>query len=356
MAFTVPTWAALRDRYLHALVNQRPDAAIGVDSDNYVRACAIAAVLEDVYAHQTWVLRQAFPDLADPDYMEKMANQRGIRRRAAVAASGAVRFSGLEGVNVPVGQQVFTESGIYYTTTEALLIGADGTVEIPATAVVPGAGGNLTAAAAVTVSIPPTNIDTVATVLSMTGGTDTETGDALLERLLLRLQEEAQGGNETDYKRWALEVAGVERVYVFDARRGAGTVDVVPLPASGVPSTTLLGLVQEILDARRPIGMRPTLGVLALAPTQVLVEVSAEIGVASDYTLEGVRDQIEASVDTVFAALGPGDSLVRAQLVAAIMAVPGVADVTLHEPAANVTSSVTESTLEMVFRGSLLLS
>jgi len=356
MAFTVPTYEQIRDRYLQALVNQRPAAAIGVDSDNYVRASAFAAVAEGLYAHQAWGFRQAFPDLADADYMERMANYRGMQRKAAIAAAGMVRFTGTVGTNVPAGQLVYTAQGVYVSTLQAVLIGAGGTVDVGAEASVPGAGGNLAANTPATVSSPPVNIGATATILTMIGGTDVESDAELLARLLLLLSEEAQGGNAVDYKRWALEVPGITRAYVFDTRRGSGTVDVVPLTDVGLPSTSQLLAVQEIIDERRPLGMRSELGALALAPTAVLASVSATIALATGYELADLQAQLEEAVDSVFRALGPGETLVRARLTTALMNVPGVTDVTLVVPAANVTCSVDGDSLELIVRGALTLS
>jgi uncharacterized phage protein gp47/JayE len=356
MAFTVPTFEQIRDRYLQALVNQRPAAAIGVDSDNYVRASAFAAVAESLYSHQAWGFRQAFPDLADADFMEKMANYRGLQRKAAIAAAGTVRFSGTEGTNVPAGQLVYTAQGVYVSTTVAVLVGAGGTVDVGAEASVPGAGGNLGANTPATVSSPPANIAAEATILTMIGGTDMESDAELLARLLLLLSEEAQGGNAVDYKRWALEVAGITRAYVFDVRRGSGTLDVVPLTDTGLPSTSQLEAVQAIIEERRPVGMRLRYGALALAPDALLADVAATVALAPGYVLLDVQAQLEEAVDTVFRALGPGETLVRARLVTALMNVPGVTDVTLVEPAANVTSSVDETSLELIVRGALTLS
>jgi uncharacterized phage protein gp47/JayE len=356
MAFTVPTFEQIRDRYLQALVNQRPAAAIGVDSDNYVRASAFAAVAEGLYAHQAWGFRQAFPDLADADYMEKMANYRGVQRKAAIAAAGTVRFTGTEGTNVPAGQLVYTAQGVYVSTTEAVLIAEGGTVDVGAQASVPGAGGNLGANTPATVSSPPANIGANATILTMIGGTDLESDAELLARLLLLLSEEAQGGNAVDYKRWALEVAGITRAFVFDARRGSGTVDVVPLTDAGLPSTVQLEAVQAIIEERRPVGMRARYGVLALAPDALLQSVAASLVLADGYELADLQVQLEEAVDSVFRALGPGETLVRSKLIAALMNVPGVTDVTLVEPAANVTSSVDEEALELIVRGALTLS
>ena len=88
MSFTVPTFEAIRNQYLQAVVNQNAGASIGPDSDHFVRASAVAAVLEGVYSHKAWVFRQAFPDLADADYMERQANLRGLTRKAAAAYDG----------------------------------------------------------------------------------------------------------------------------------------------------------------------------------------------------------------------------------------------------------------------------
>lgn len=356
MSFTVPTYAEIRDRYLQAITNLRPNSPVGPDSDNYVRASATAAVLETLYAHQVWVFRQAFPDLADDDYVVKLSNQRGLTLRAASAATGTVRFPGTAGTVIPSGQQAFTSAGTYYVTTEAATVSGAGTVDVAAQASTTGAAGNVDAGTSLTVNAPPAGLAATATIVSMTGGADIETTSELLERLLLRLSEEAQGGNATDYKRWALSVSGVSRVYVFDCRRGAGTVDVVPLPSSGLPSAELLAAVQAVIDEHRPVGMRSTSPALALAPTEKAVDVTGVLSLSSGYALSDIQDDLQTAVDGVFAELEPGGSLVRNQVISALMGVTGVTDVTLTSPAANVTSLVDEDHLELIQLGTLTLT
>jgi len=351
MAYLVPTFEQIRNRYLQAVVNQWPDAAIGPDSDHFVRATASAAVVEGLYAHQSWVYRQAFPDLSDVELMEKMANQRGIFRKAAAVAGGTVRFFGTAGTPVAIGQQVFTAQSVYYQATAADVVGVGGSIDLAASALVAGAAGNLSPNTAVTVNAPPAGVTGAATMLTMTGGADIESDDSLLARLLLWLSEEAQGGNKVDYKRWTLAIPGVVRAFVFDCRRGAGTVDVVPMPASGLPSAPLLATVNAVLDAKRPCGMRPASPVLALAPTAIVTAVTATLAIASGYTLAGLLAALTAAIDAVFAALAPGETLVRNELITALMNVPGVTDVTLTSPAANVTSSVSSVALELVTCG-----
>lgn len=356
MAFTVPTFDQIRSQYLQAVVNQNAAAAIGPDSDHFVRASAIAAVLEGLYSHQVWVFRQAFPDLADADYMEKMASQRGLARKAAAAASGTVRFNGAAGTAVPSGQQVATAQGVAFASTAAAVIGVGGTVDVGAVAVASGAAGNQTALTPATVSTPPAGVTSAALIVTMTAGADVESDADLLARLLLDLSELAQGGNAVDYERWALEVPGVDRVYVFPVRRGAGTVDVVPMPLTGLPGSPLLASVQALLDARRPVGMLPVLGVVALAPTALATNVTATLTMGSGYTLGGVSAAVQAAIAAVFAELAPGDTLVRNRLITAMLNVPGVTDVTLSAPAVNVTSSVTSIALELITPGVITLS
>jgi uncharacterized phage protein gp47/JayE len=218
-------------------------------------------------------------------------------------------------------------------TTQAAVVGAGGTVDVLASAAVAGAAGNQSANTPATVDSPPIGIANTALVLSMTGGADVESAAELLERLLLDMVEIAQGGNDVDYKRWALGVPGVSRAYVFPVRRGLGTVDVVPLPPTGLPDAPLLASVQAVLDAKRPAGMLPAYGVLALAPAAISTPVTATVAVGAGYTLAGVTPALNAAIAAVFSELGPGDTLVRTRL-----------------------SSVTSTLLQLVTQGTTTLT
>lgn len=356
MPYEVPSFTQLRDAYLQAVRNQNPAAATGPDSDHFVRACAVAAIGESLLSHQAWVFRQGFPDLADVDSMERMANLRGVTRRPAAAAGGTVRISGVVGTAVASGQTFVTAQGAQYQTTAAGVVGAGGTVDLTCVASVAGAAGNLSANTPVTLNTPPAGLTVAATVLTMTGGSDVEADSALLQRLLLELREPAQGGNAADYQRWALTVPGVARAFVFPARRGTGTVDVVPMPSTGLPGAPLLASVQAVLDQRRPVGMLPGTGVQALAPTAVVQPVTAALTLTAGTTLASVNATVTAAITAEFAALGPGDTLVRNRLIRALLSAPGVTDVTLTAPAANVACSVSPTALELITLGAITLT
>ncbi|MGE0333102.1 MAG: baseplate J/gp47 family protein [Ramlibacter sp.] len=358
MGFNVPSFEAIRESYLNTVRGLQPDAPIGSDSDNHVRASSMAAVAEQLYAHQAWVARQLFPDLADVDVMEKMANQRGITRKAAVASTGIVRFSGVAAAAVPLGTLVdcpatATVAGVsqQYATTAAAVIGGGGTVDVAAAAVVPGEAGNLAAAVLGTMPNPPLSVAS-AEILSMGTGVDAESDGSLLDRLLFDLRNPPAGGNAADYQRWAREVAGVTRAFVYPLRRGPGTVDVAPFPATGLPAGPLLAAVQAYIDSVRPVGLEVN-GFQAVAATAVVVPVTAIITLQGGYVLSAVTAAITTALQSYFSLLAPGETVVRTKVIALISDTPGVADVILLAPATNVATTVDAVTLQVAQLGAV---
>ena len=351
MPFTTDTFDQTRDKYLQAVRNNgKPDAPIGPDSDNYVRACAYAAVMEGVYAHQAWIFRQAFDDLCDDDVMERRANQLGLFRKPAALAGGTVRLSGTAGALVAAGQQMLTTQGVRYQTTALATIGAAGTVDVACIAMLAGLAGNQANNTPVTVDAPPGGVLANATLLTMTSGADVETYEALRTRLMFRRANPPQGGSKADYQLWALAVPGVARALVYPIRRGRGTVDVVPMPATGLPSPALVAAVQAYIDSVRPVGLGAT-GFQALAPTAVATNITATLTYAPGSSPVGVRAAVTAAIDALFATLVPGSTLVYSQLIAAIIATPGVADVLVNVPSGNVTCVDNESNLQVLTKG-----
>lgn len=353
MPFQTPTFEQTRDRYLLQVLAVNPSAATGPDSDHYVRACAVAAVAEQLYANQAWVWRQAFPDQADEDTLEKMAAQRGVPRKVANLAVGTVRFSGAPDTIVPAGTTLSTTVASY-VTTQTVTIGGGGTVDAAASAEKPGQAANVSAITAALVTGAPGGVAT-GSIVSMTGGSDAETIPALLERLLFVLSQPAQGGNRNDYRTWALEVPGVRRAFVFPLRRGVGTVDLVPMPESGLPSAQLLDDVQAYIDPRKPVGMGAD-GFMAVAPTPVLVNITGTLVLEPGISLAEVTPQIESGLQRIFYDSEPGETLHKVRIEATIVNVPGVRDVTLTSPLANITPTVDATVVEMVELGVIALT
>lgn len=354
MPFTTPLLSDIRAELLRDLQNQQPDADVAVDSDNYVRATVVASAIEGLYQHQQWIVRQIFPDTSDAEQLDRHAQLHGITRKAAAAATGSITFTGTPGSAIGAGIEAKTVDGLAFVTTASGSVGGGGTVSLAARAVLPGAAGNVAASTALTLTSPPAGVASAATVVSMTGGVDTEADTDLLARLLDVLRNPPAGGNAYDYRRWALEVAGVESAFVYPLRRGIGKVDVVVVAAGdGLPSVQLLADVQAYIDSRRPVGCKDF---LALAPTELVVPVTAQVSLAAGATLVGVTALIEDALAEYFNGLNPGETAVKSQIEALISDLSGVADRVVTLPGANVVPTVNTSLVEWCRLGAVTVS
>lgn len=354
MPFATPLLIDIRAELLRDLQNLQVDADVAADSDNYIRATCVASAIEGLYQHQQWIVRQIFPDTSDTEQLDRHASLHGLTRKPAAAATGSITFTGTPGSAIGVGVEAKTADGLAFVTTASGSIGGGGTVSLAAQASLPGAAGNVAAATALTLTSPPAGVASAATVVSMTGGVDTETDASLLARLLDILRNPPAGGNAYDYRRWALEVAGVESAYVYPLRRGIGTVDVVVVAAgAALPSGQLLADVQTHIDDRRPVACK---SVLALAPTELIVPVTVQVALASGATLIGVTALIQVALDDYFDGLNPGETAVKSRIEALVSDLSGVADRLVTLPVANVAPAVNTSVVEWCRLGTLTVT
>jgi len=188
----------------------------------------------------------------------------------------------------------------------------------------------------------------------MTNGVDIESDAQMLARLLDLLRSPAAGGNAADYKRWALEVAGITAAFVFSLRRGNGTVDVAVLSNGAAPSGPKIAEVQAYIDARRPVALQGS-AVLVAAPTFITVAVTAALSL-SGTTLGVATDLITKGLTAYFSTLTPGTPVYRSRIAAIISDTPGVVDFTLSAPAGNTAVLVDSTHLEMGQLGAITLT
>jgi uncharacterized phage protein gp47/JayE len=354
MTFPTKDYRQIRADILRDIANQNPDAYTGDDSDFAVRASAVGASVEGLYQHQQWIARQLFASTADSDILEtRHCNPRGITRKAAAFATGTIRFSGTSGSAVPIGTESKTLSGVAFVTTAAGAVGVGGTVDIAAQASVAGLSGNQAAAVALTLTAAPAGVLSQDAIVSMTGGTDIETDAALLARYLFDLRLPPSGGAKHDYFKWAMEVAGVTDAYIYPQRRNTRSVDVVLETAGGLPSAQLIADVTAYINdaTRRP----PCSDVLVMAPQLVVVNITGAL-VLSGITLAAATAQITTLLGTFFSKLELGNAVRKIKLEALITSIPGVLDVTLSAPAANVQPLVDATHSELAVIGTVTLT
>lgn len=199
-------------------------------------------------------------------------------------------------------------------------------------------------------------VQSVSNDAAFTDGIDIESDDEYRVRLVNTLLSPAGQGNKADYVNWATSYDGVADAIVLSQWNGPNTVKVVLVGENN--STVSSGLVAEVqaaLDpnidgaggALAPIGAIVTVQSVA----QVNVALSATITHETGYTLDGTngtaptRAAIIAAVTTYLRTLKPGSSVVWAEVLASIVTVTGVADVsslTLNGSAVNVTTNSTQ--------------
>lgn len=350
--YTTPDYRQVRDAILRDILNRQPTASVAEDSDRYVRANASGGAIEGLYEHQKWIARQLFPDTADIEYLEsKHANPRNLPRKGASPATGSVSFAGAVGSPIDIGCEQKTSTGISVIATASGVVGAGGSVVLAAQAALAGTAGNLAAGTKLTLTNAPNGVQSTATVVSMSGGTDIETPAALLSRVLFDIQMPPSGGAVHDYYAWAMEVPGVTDAYVFTQRRVANGVDVVIETAGGLPSPALIAAVQAHIELKRP----PGANVLVMAPTTVNVPITAVL-VLSGVLFADVAPLITTALQNYFNALNVGDPVRRVQLTNIITSIGGVIDVNLTSPTANVQPLADATHSELAVLGAVALS
>ncbi|MBF0325978.1 MAG: baseplate J/gp47 family protein [Alphaproteobacteria bacterium] len=257
-----------------------------------------------LHGHIDHEIRQFLPWLATGERLKAWGRVLVGDMKGAAAAAGTIRLTGLDGRPLADGARLTRSDGVEYRVAAGGTIAA-GILDVAIEAVVAGAAGNAAAGTTATLVNPVDGIDGTATILApgLTGGAEAETEDSYRGRVLLRLREPPMAGNDTDYRTWALQVAGISRAWV---RRGpAGTGEVVilvmtdGLTADGIPVGA--GAPNYSGDLARVIAH-----IEAVAPAPGVRYAKAPVPKPINYVIHGldpdtpaIRAAIEASIDDV---------------------------------------------------------
>lgn len=351
MPYVIPKLSKIRDDLLRDIKNLLPQADIGVDSDYYVRASSVASCVEGLYQHQSWIVKQIFPDTADTEFLEWHCAIRGLSRKPPVFAQGTAKVSGVAGTSVPLGTIIKLQDGRRYETVRAFVIPDSGVGVVDIKAMLAGVSGNVLNEQGAFVQVN-SNVDSTVLDIIVSGGLEQESDAELLSRLLELLRRPPAGGNKYDYKRWAMSVPGVSRAFVYPLRRGLGTVDVIIVSGRDLPSEDTIKAVQDYIDEVRPVTAK---GALALAPTRKIVNINVQV------SLSGIDEQLfkqrlQDSLKELFSGLYPGNPLVRSKVEALISNLQGVSDRILVTPSENIEALVNSEVVEWIALGEIEVS
>lgn len=247
---TLPDY--LTDQAYEAILQRMLDALppdISKSEGDYIwdalSPAAIELALAAIWAQE--VLRRGFASTTFGQYLDLRCEEHGITRRAAVKATGQVKFTGTAGTVVPAGTRVATPAdpntgtpSVEFVTLADVTLDGTGTGYAPIEAVEAGASGNVAAGAISIMVTPVSGVSAATNPSATTGGLDTEDDASLLARYLQRVRSPSAGGNKADYINWVLEVAGVGGVSVIPVRDGPGTVSVAIINTNKEPADQAL--------------------------------------------------------------------------------------------------------------------
>lgn len=197
MPYKRPTLQTLIERADADLAQRLPGTEAQLRRSNVGALARIhAGALHGLYGFVDYLSRQALPDTAEVDWLERHASIYSITRKAASVASGKVRFTGTTGAVIAKGVKVQTAGREVFATTAAGILKA-GQADVPVQADKAGKAGNIKAETALTLVSPVAGVQSKAVALApgMAGGAEPETDDGLRQRLLARIQNPPHGGN-----------------------------------------------------------------------------------------------------------------------------------------------------------------
>lgn len=335
MPFQRPTLPELLERADQDFTGRLPGG------DSRLRRSALGAIgrvhagaVHGLYGFLADNALQGLPDTATGDVLLRWAATFGVETKAAEPATGEVTVTGANGVTVNAGVMLQRLDGAEYVTTDSAVI-AGGTAAVPVEAVTPGEDGQAEAGTQLTFVSPVAGVSAGAVVAAggLTGGADAEDPEDLRARLLERLRQPPHGGNAADYVRWAKEVPGVTRAWVYPLKNGLGTVGVTFVMDGRediIPEAGDVADVAAWIGDRRPV----TADVDVYAPTPVALNLTIDL---TPDTAEG-RLAVEANLRDMLARdAEPGGTILISRIREAVSIAAGETDNVISTPTANVT-------------------
>lgn len=261
MPFNRPSLETIYKR-IKADIESRVTGGVAIPRVSLLSILAIvfAGSIHLMYGFLVWLAKQIFIDTADSYGRERWANIFNLPRKAATYTSGYIKFTGVDTTVVGEGTVVNNNEGYEYTIQDDFTIGTDNEVLVIANE--SGASSNTTDTY-LTLSSPLEDVDSDVEVvvnpstdtIEFDNGTDIETIEAWVYRLLQRFQNPLAAGNAANYEKWALDVAGVGKSWCIPAEiYGQGSIGLCVSTFDLLPvSSTILTNVKNYVESVRPV-------------------------------------------------------------------------------------------------------
>lgn len=290
-----------------------------------------------LYEALDYILDQSFADTAERPYLIRRAAEHGLKPFPETFAKVTGVFTPAD-LEIPEGSRFYCgefvyavteqiEPGRYYLTCETA-----------------GAAPNSQTGRMIPVQTI-TGLKTAELVEVSILGEYEEDTEAFRKRYFDSLTADQYGGNVADYKEKIRGIPGVGGVKIHPAWNGGGTVLAVILDSNyGVPTTTLVDEVQEIMDpilvngdnsqglglGVAPIGHFATI----IGATAASIDIRTRLTFRSGNNFQTTLPEIEAVLDAYYKELNSDwededNVIVRiSEINARLLAIPSIVDVT----------------------------
>ena len=257
-------------------------------------------------------IKLAFPDWSSGIYLDMIGKLARVSRRPGTFAKAVLFIEGTEGTVIPAGSVFSTESlngtaSIEFETDEDGIIGEEGEIYVPATAVEEGTESNVGPWTITVATVPIPGVTDVTNPEAATGGYDIEDDDTFRERILdaLRNMDNSYIANDADFIRWSKEVSGIGDCIVISDDLDPGIVKLILVDVNGKPaSERLIDAVYEhiVSPSDRSKRLLPTgsCKLIVLPADLVRIDYTCTGIILEDSTIEEVTELFKTLVATAY--------------------------------------------------------
>ena len=295
---------------------------------------AHAATTHGLYGELDAIALDALPDTAVGAALLRWATMYDVTGVAGTPAVGTATTTGANGVEIPAGTLLQLGDATEFQTLGAVTI-IGGVATLSLEALKTGDAGNAVTGSILTYVSPIAGIDLTVTVDApgLVGGSDADDDEDIQDSVVEVIQNPRQGGNLADFERWVFEVPGVTRRWVFPPSIGSALIGVVFVRDAESPITpdaAEIQVVQDYLDARKPLGSRPVVS----APTVITAPMTMSL---TPNTAEVQAAVVAEYADMILRVAAPAGTIFLSQINEAISLAEGEIDHTVTIPGGDVT-------------------
>jgi uncharacterized phage protein gp47/JayE len=289
MAFLIPSRQDIADAFIADYAAAQPDKNVARGSDPWRLSRVISAIAWMIMARLLGYSKQALPDTATGAALLRWGE--GIyqfKKKGPAVSQGAaaLHVTGTPGTTVTLGLELTSSDGTLFEVAGiAQVIGGGGSVDVDIASITPGLIANKLSGTALNFTSAPTGINAAASLVAdMANGADNEDEEPYRARLLAHIGDPPEGGAVHDYIEWALRIPGASSAYVWQHRRGRGSIDVAVLGAGDGLQRVIADLTPyaDYIESVRPGGVSD-IKLIVTNSFDVIVQATIEIDTDAGY-------------------------------------------------------------------------